>query len=77
MALFGRKNGKAGTTIPLACMYCAFGARAADPQMILCEKVGVVSPEHHCWRYQYDPLARVPKRQPRLPHFTAEDFSLD
>ncbi len=75
MALFGKKVGKPGTTISPACEYCTYGQRAADPRMILCE--GVVSPDYHCRRYQYDPLARVPKRQPKLPTFSAEDFSLD
>ncbi len=77
MALFGKKIGKPGTTIAPACEYCVYGQRAADPRMILCEKNGVVAPTYHCRRYQYDPLARIPKRQPKLPGFTAEDFSLD
>lgn len=66
-----------GATIPPACEYCAYGRKATDPRMILCEKKGVVSPQDHCRRYEYDPLLRVPRRQPRLPSFSPEDFSLD
>ena len=67
----------AGATIAPACRYCLFGQAAADPRMVLCEKHGVVSPDHHCRKYQYDPLQRIPKRQPKLPGFQPEDFSLD
>ncbi|MBQ7859054.1 MAG: hypothetical protein IJ347_02815 [Faecalibacterium sp.] len=66
-----------GATIAPACEYCANGRRASDPRMILCERKGVVSPQYHCRKYQYDPLLRIPKRQPKLPSFTADDFSLD
>lgn len=77
MSLFGRKSGKPGTTISPACAYCTHGQYTTDHRMILCEKSGVISPNYHCRRYQYDPLARIPKRQPKLPTFSAEDFSLD
>lgn len=66
-----------GETIAPACEYCSHGRQAVDPRMILCEKKGVVAPSYHCRRYEYDPLLRVPKRQPKLPSFSAEDFSLD
>ncbi len=72
-----RKKDFFGATISPACEYCEFGHRAADPRMILCSKRGVVSPYYHCKRFAYDPLRRIPKRQPKLPSFTAEDFSLD
>ena len=77
MGIFGRKPGKPGATISPACEYCVFGQRSADPRHILCEKNGVVAPDYHCRRYQYDPLERIPRRRPKLPTFTAEDFSLD
>ena len=66
-----------GATISPACEYCSFGRQASDPRMILCEKCGVVSPFYHCRKFQYDPLLRVPRRQPKLPSFSPEDFSLD
>ncbi|MFI3170225.1 MAG: hypothetical protein R3Y06_09805 [Faecalibacterium sp.] len=66
-----------GKTIPPACEYCAHGSRAKNPDLILCTKLGVVSPLYHCRRYQYDPLLRVPKRMPKLPSFSSNDFTLD
>ncbi len=67
----------AGKTIPAACEYCAHGRRARNPQIILCNKNGAVSPFYHCKKYEYDPLRRIPKRMAKLPSFSAEDFSLD
>ncbi len=66
-----------GATIQPACEYCSLGRRSSDPRMILCEKQGVVSPYFHCRRFDYDPLRRIPRRPPRLPSFSPEDFSLD
>ncbi len=66
-----------GATIAPACEYCAWGRRASDPRMILCEKCGIVSPYYKCKKFRYDPLRRVPKRPPKLPAFSPEDFSLD
>ena len=71
------KKAICGATIAPACEYCAHGRKATDPRMILCEKKGVVSPDYRCRKYEYDPLLRVPKRRPKLPSFSAEDFSLD
>ena len=58
------------------CAYCARGSRIGEDK-VACVKRGIVAPEYHCRRYEYDPLLRVPKRQPKLPSFSAEDFSLD
>ena len=66
-----------GSTISPACEYCLHGRKGTDPRMILCAKKGVVPLEYHCRKYEYDPLLRLPKRQPKLPSFTAEDFSLE
>ncbi len=66
-----------GKTIAPACEYCAHGTPATAPSLILCTKRGAVSPQYHCRNYQYDPLRRVPKRMPKLPSFSKEDFSLD
>lgn len=72
-----RKKPMFGQTIPPACEYCEKGRRAADPRMILCSKKGVVSPYYRCRKYVYDPLRRVPKRQPKLPTFSIDDFILN
>lgn len=72
-----RKKPFYGATISPACEYCELGRQAADPRMILCSKRGVVAPYYHCKKFVYDPLRRVPHRMPKLPTFSAEDFSLD
>ena len=63
-----------GATIAPACEYCAWGRRASDPRMILCEKCGIVSPYYKCRKFRYDPLRRVPKRPPKLPAFSPGTF---
>ena len=72
-----RKQPVPGQNVAPACEYCEHGRRAADPRMILCQKRGVVSPYFHCKKFLYDPIQRVPRRQPRLPSFSPEDFRLD
>jgi len=59
-----------------ACEYCEHGRRAADNVMILCIKKGMVAPHYSCRRFVYSPLKRVPRRQPRLPTFSPEEFKL-
>jgi len=59
-----------------SCSYCAHGAPTQDGDSILCPRHGVMLPSASCRRFVYDPLARVPSRQPKLPQFDADDFSL-
>lgn len=66
-----------GEDIAPACLYCAYGTYNSNQTMILCKRCGVVSPNYHCRRFQYDPLLRVPKRGPILPSFTSDDFKMD
>ena len=68
--LFGNRNEP-------ACETCALGKRGSDGQSVLCRRVGAVSLHHHCRHYQYDPLRRIPKRDPVLPSYDATDFWLD
>ena len=65
-----------GNNISPACEYCAFARRAADGRVMLCDKRGVVPMYHHCRRFRYDPLKRVPYRQPAPEKFSPEDFTL-
>ena len=59
-----------------ACEYCESGKLAADKIMILCKRHGPVSPYYFCKKFVYSPLRRVPKKQPKLPTFTSDDFTL-
>ncbi len=65
-----------GTMIDPACVHCRYGRPAPDKVMIFCRKYGPVSPYYKCKKYEYDPLKRIPVRQPKLPAFTEEDFNI-
>ena len=43
------------------CTYCQFSARV-DEDAVICRFCGVVPCTHHCRRFRYDPLKRVPSR---------------
>ncbi len=58
------------------CAICAHGRKAADSNMILCQKKGILEPSHRCSSFKYDPLRREPKKAPELPTYTFEDFKL-
>ena len=59
------------------CEYCMQGRLSADGESVLCPKKGVMDKDFSCKKFKYDPLKRVPeKKAPRLPEFTADDFSL-
>ena len=65
-----------GNNIQPSCEYCAHARRAADGRVMLCRKRGIVPLYHHCRRFVYDPLKRIPYRQPALEKFQPEDFKL-
>ena len=65
-----------GNYIEPACTYCQFGRPAPDRVMVLCRKYGPVSPYFKCKKFVYSPLKRIPKRQPKLPAFSPEDFEI-
>lgn len=70
------KNNLFGNNIGPACVYCELGRPAPDNIMVLCRKYGPVAPHFKCAKFRYDPLKRVPKRAPKLPDYTPEDFEL-
>lgn len=66
-----------GNTVTPVCHLCVHGRKSADGEVILCLLKGVTDPGDRCRKFQYDPLRRVPFRQPPLTTYTAEDFSID
>ena len=64
------------TKIEPACKYCAVGQLSCDGASVLCVKKGVMQPDSHCRAFTYDPLKRVPRPKPKLPDYSAEDFSI-
>ena len=65
-----------GNAIQPCCEYCSRARRATDGRVMLCPRRGVVPLYMHCRRFVYDPLKRVPYRQPALEKFQPEDFTL-
>ncbi len=66
-----------GARIEKCCVYCANGQKAPDGVMVLCRRMGPVSPHYVCHHFHYDPLLRVPKRAPQLPEFREEEFKIE
>ena len=66
-----------GNTVTAACSLCSHGRMSADGAVVLCLLKGVTDPGDRCRKFDYDPLRRVPFRQPSLQTFTAADFSLE
>lgn len=59
------------------CAHCAFAGKVSEEEMI-CQKCGIVPTNHHCRRFRYDPLKRVPAR-PKVQDFSKyneKDYSL-
>jgi len=59
------------------CGCCVFAGKMNDDQMI-CRKCGVVPATHHCRRFRYDPLKRVPARPKKqdFSKYDQKDYSL-
>lgn len=45
------------------CDYCEYGKRTKDGDKVLCEKNGLVAPDHSCGKFSYSPLKRIPVKQ--------------
>ena len=61
--------------IPRSCQYCEYSAEL-DEERLLCTRRVIVSIDHKCRKFRYDPLKRIPFRQPRLQKYKPEDFVL-
>ena len=58
------------------CRSCAFGTAMPGEEMILCKKTGIRRPDSLCKKYKYDPLNRVPQKEPEPMEFREENFKL-
>ena len=66
-----------GNTVQPSCEHCAHGRKSFDGKAVLCDRKGVMPLYHHCRKFRYDPLKRIPFRQPRLGSYTEEDFRIE
>lgn len=62
--------------IPHACRFCEKATLLTGGQTALCTQKGVVSCDFSCKRFAYDPLKRIPKNPPVLPHLSKDDLVL-
>lgn len=60
-----------------SCVYCAYGTKIDDEQ-VLCIKKGVVPLTGKCRKFCYDPCKRIPPKQKALDFskYNNEDYSL-
>ena len=63
--------------MPRSCSYCTYGT-AIGGEQVLCTKRGVVSVDHKCRKFRYDPCKRTPLKAKALDFskYNQEDFSL-
>ena len=54
--------------IERSCLYCSYSTKLGEDQ-ILCTKRGIVSTDHKCRKFEYDPFKRIPSR-PKAPNFS-------
>ena len=66
-----------GNHVQSCCEVCQHGRRSADSQVVLCVHKGVMQLHQTCRKFVYDPLRRIPHRQPMPESFSKDDFSLD
>lgn len=59
------------------CSYCRYGT-ALEESEILCTKRGVVSADHKCRKFTYDPIKRIPVKPKALDFekYNEVDYSL-
>lgn len=49
-----------GNTVQPSCEHCAHGRKSFDGNAVLCDRKGVMPLYHHCRKFRYDPLKRIP-----------------
>ena len=59
------------------CTYCQHSGKI-DEESMVCQYYGVVPCDHHCRRFRYDPLKRIPGPAPSgmERRIADQDFSL-
>lgn len=65
-----------GNNVEASCEYCIHGRKSSDGKAVLCPKRGVMPLYHHCRKYEYDPLKRIPMSQPKIGEYNINDFKI-
>ena len=63
--------------MPRSCSYCIHGTQLNDDE-VLCVRKGIVTVDHKCRKFEYDPCKRIPlkAKMPDFSKYEKEDFSL-
>lgn len=61
---------------PRVCAFCEHASATPDRDAMLCFRCGIVSADHVCRKFRYDPLKRKPTEAPRLILPDAEEMQL-
>ncbi len=49
------------------CAFCESAVPLYDGDTVLCDRCGIVSKDHSCKKFSYDPLKRTPPKAQSLP----------
>ncbi|MHB1151808.1 MAG: hypothetical protein ACYCWE_05730 [Eubacteriales bacterium] len=60
--------------MPRVCAFCDKSVLLKDRDTVLCSRLGVVSCDHVCRRFRYDPLKRVPNVPPPVVGLSPDDL---
>ncbi|MDD4774414.1 MAG: hypothetical protein PHZ09_12560 [Eubacteriales bacterium] len=69
-----RRDNQPKQEMPRVCAFCDKSVLLKDKDSVLCSKIGVVSCDHVCRRFRYDPLKRVPNPPPPIVGLSPEDL---
>ncbi|MCR5484232.1 MAG: hypothetical protein K6F09_01440 [Clostridiales bacterium] len=58
------------------CRHCEYGRLTPDGETVLCIKRGIMEADSSCRSFSYDPLKRIPRKAPKIPEYSADDFSI-
>lgn len=62
--------------IQKSCAVCEHGKPSPDGKSILCRKCGLMQPGGICFKFRYDPLKRIPRKAPKPPAYSSDEFEL-
>lgn len=68
--MFGKKE----SDYRKVCLLCENATVLPQGNEVLCKFKGVVSEDHTCRKFTYDPLKRCPAPKPEMPTISKEDL---
>ena len=65
---------KKDTDYQRVCLFCENASVLPQGNEVLCRLRGVVSEDHSCRKFTYDPLKRRPAPKPEMPTLSKDDI---